>query len=267
MELHLDKTLSIPPVPVTAWVFDIEPITFDPSPVGTPTITSGVFFGTSGGPFFIPGLTFGAFGPTPVSETLVVGSRMDVDLDGMDPIERVLVVGPGPELMSGSFEMLDATRFEIRNLVVSFSGSEVVPLEDLLGLGQPGTLTVTTIGQIQINLSAELEPLIQLLWVDENGLSWTASPSPNTIGYDAVRGDLDVLSSTAGDFTAATEECLQNNLVTTSLTDNSNPLLGTGHWTVVRRVTATGNGSYDSLSDSQALLRDALINSSPFSCP
>ena len=84
------------------------------------------------------------------------------------------------------------------------------------------------------------------LTVDTTDVLWTSVP--NAIGYDLIRGDLGLLGSSAGNFTTATEECLGNDLVTTSL---SNAIVdpfppGAGSWFIVRGVLGTGNLSYDS---------------------
>ena len=263
LELLLDKLLSVPPV--MAWAFDIDFVVFDPSVLGTPTISAGVFFGVGGGPFLIPGLTFSAFGPTLINETLPVGTRLDIDLDGLPPVERVMVVGPGFEVMSGIFEMLDATRFEIRDLVVSFSGFEIIPLAELACCPlQPGELTVTTTGQTTINLRGDIAPLVQLS-VGNTDLSWTATAS--ALGFDVVRGDLGVLRSTGGDFISATDACLADNFSTSVLPYTAQPAPGTAFWILVRPILSTGNGRYDSFATSQVGPRDLLINGSAFSCP
>ena len=261
LEFLLDKLLSEPPL--AAWTFVIDDVEFDPWAAGTPTATAGVFFGVGGGPFVIPGLTFGSFGPTPIGETLPVGTRLDIDLDGSPPVERVLMVGPGPEVMTGSFEMLDATHFEIRDLAVSFSGSEIIPLAEAFP-GQPGNITLKTTGQITMYLRGEIAPLVQLS-VGNTELSWTNAAS--AIGYDVVRGDLGVLLITGGDLTSSTEECLADNSSTPVLSYTDDPAFGTAFWILVRPILSAGNGSYDSPATSQVGLRDLPINESLLSCP
>jgi len=261
-ELHLDRQLDVPPV--EAWVFDIEPISFDPTALGTPKITSAIFFGISGGPFLVPGLVFGPFGPILISEVLPVGARLDYALEdaegGIQEITDV-VLGPTDEALSALFEMLDATRFEVRDLVVGFSGVDVIDLAVLVP-GQPGELTVMTDGEIRLNLSGET--VIQFSMGRRN-LSWT--PLHEATGYDVVRGDLGTLRDSDGNFTLATEECVADNQAGTTLPYTQAPAPSTGHWFLVRAVTPSGNGSYDTAAESQLAARDDAINASPAACP
>jgi len=99
------------------------------------------------------------------------------------------------------------------------------------------------------------------LIVTDTRLAWTQSVGAT--GYDVVRGDLDVLHGTDGDFTAATEECLADDHPTTLLTYGANPGPGEAHWFLVRTVTTVGNGSYNSTGSMQVGLRDAEIDASP----
>lgn len=98
-------------------------------------------------------------------------------------------------------------------------------------------------------------------------VTWTSVPGG--IGYDVIQGDLALLGDSAGDFTLATEECLGNDLVVTSLAhtglDPGAP--GEGLWFVVRGILGTGNLSYDSFAASQVGGRDTEIDGSTFACP
>ena len=103
------------------------------------------------------------------------------------------------------------------------------------------------------------------LAVTRQRLSWTGTAG--AVGYDVVRGDLGVLHGTSGDFTAATEECLADNHPTTLLSYSTDPAPGEAFWFLVRSVTGSGNGTYDSEGSMQAGTRDAEIDASPVSCP
>jgi len=147
-EFDLDTALTTPPV--DAWTAELAPVAFDPlGTVGTPTLTDAFVFGTTGGPFTIPGLVFGAFGPTAIDEMLDLGMR--IDITGL-PVEiDDAVVGPAAKQVIGTFEMLDDTRFEIRGL--QFGGT-VTTSESYLGATLDFTIAMTT----TMNLSGELIP-------------------------------------------------------------------------------------------------------------
>lgn len=257
-ELVPDTPLTLPPPilpPLTAWVVETTgPFSFDPIPgVGTPTVTSGEFFGTGGPPFAVASLIFGPFGPLPIAETIDVGMRFD--LTGLILPFPDQVVEPGPAPATAELEMLDESRFVIRDLTFDLSGSDTMDLE-------PGELIVMTTGMIQLNLSGELGVR---LTVDHDELSW--SPIGAATSYDVVRGDLDLLAGSGGDFTVATEECLVNGNTTTILPYSIDPDPGFNWWILVRAARALTVLSYDSFGPGQSGTRDAEIASSGFACP
>ena len=97
-------------------------------------------------------------------------------------------------------------------------------------------------------------------------LIWTLLPGATA--YDLVRGDMGTLHATDGDFTAATTNCLGNNLMgANTLVDAAVPASGQGFWYLTRGVSCGGSGTYDELSLSQVAPRDAKINASMLSCP
>lgn len=100
--------------------------------------------------------------------------------------------------------------------------------------------------------------------VSRSELAWDAEA--NATAYDVVRGDLGVLAAT-GDFASATEECLADDLVTTSLPYSAEPAPDEGFWFLVRGGNCGGAGSYDSGAPSQSGSRDAGIEASPGRCP
>jgi hypothetical protein len=86
------------------------------------------------------------------------------------------------------------------------------------------------------------------------------------VSYDIVRGDLESLSSTGGDFIPATDECLQNNHPDTTFPYPPDP--AEGFWFLVRRVySVTEHGTYDTCGPSQVDSRDAEIAASGVACP
>jgi len=103
------------------------------------------------------------------------------------------------------------------------------------------------------------------LHVEPTRLSWYPSPRADD-QYDVVRGDLQTLHDTRGDFSAATVLCLSNDQPETTLSDPDVPELGAGFWYLVRTIRPGGNGTYDSCEPSQVGLRDAEIASSGVDC-
>jgi hypothetical protein len=97
-------------------------------------------------------------------------------------------------------------------------------------------------------------------------LSWS---SLLTAGwYDIVRGNLNVLRSSGGDFTTAMRQCVVSRHTGTSfLYTGPHPPLGEGFWILVRGGNCRGHGTYESGSAHQSGLRDAEIAASGFACP
>jgi len=95
-------------------------------------------------------------------------------------------------------------------------------------------------------------------------LSW--HPPVALPGYDLVRGNLDALHDSLGDFTVATDSCTSNDLVANSVLDADVPAAGHGYWYAIRGNQCAG-GSYDSIGEGLVGLRNDEINASPSSCP
>jgi hypothetical protein len=102
------------------------------------------------------------------------------------------------------------------------------------------------------------------LVVEPDRVSWTALG--NATGYDVVRGDLQTLRDSNGDFTAATQECLVEDHAMTLLDYTAEPGPGQGFWFLVRGVDAGGGLSYESFHPSQIGTRDDEIDSAPGAC-
>lgn len=96
-------------------------------------------------------------------------------------------------------------------------------------------------------------------------VTWSAIGTAT--GYDLVRGSLEDLRSMGGDFSMATDDCLGNELVTTSRDDPTAPDAGSGFWYLVRAVNCASMGTYDSGAASQQGARDAEIALAGASCP
>lgn len=96
-------------------------------------------------------------------------------------------------------------------------------------------------------------------------VSWSAIPGADA--YDLVRGSINQLIASGGNFTTSTQACLANDQVAASYLDPDTPALGSGFLYLVRGVSCGGAGTYDSLSGSQIGSRDSEINASPSSCP
>ena len=97
--------------------------------------------------------------------------------------------------------------------------------------------------------------------VGPDAIRW--DPDPPATFYDVVRGDLGVLKRTAGDYRAATESCVANDLATLSVPFTLVPGVGDAYWFLLR----TKGGSYDAWDSMPAKPRDPGINDAAGSCP
>jgi hypothetical protein len=102
------------------------------------------------------------------------------------------------------------------------------------------------------------------LTLDRSTLTWTEAIG--AYAYDVVRGDLDVLLASGGDFTASVRRCLGEEVPPATLPSADQPALGRGFWYLIRGVSGAMNLTYDSGSPQQIAPRDASINASPRSC-
>ncbi|MCP3981792.1 MAG: hypothetical protein GY716_21020 [bacterium] len=85
-------------------------------------------------------------------------------------------------------------------------------------------------------------------------------------GYDVVRGDLQTLRSSAGDFAPATTDCLADGVGGTSIVQPAPPEPDRVWWFLVRANDVTGAG-FDTVFDSQVGEREAGITASAGACP
>jgi hypothetical protein len=139
----------------------------------------------------------------------------------------------------------------------------------------PGTPTTETCNGIDDNCDGTIDnaaaptgtPTVVLARVSGGSatLSWTSVSAAT--GYDIVRGGLQTLRSTLGDFSAATTNCFGNDILATSVNDPQSPLPGQGFWYALRAENCGGNASYNSGSPKQVASRDAGIAASGHGCP
>jgi hypothetical protein len=108
-----------------------------------------------------------------------------------------------------------------------------------------------------------LDPIA--LSLDETQIFWDALPGAT--GYDVVRGDLGTLHTSGGDFATATQTCLLNGQLATSVSHDAGNLdPGEGYWYLTRTRDVVGNGTYDSGYSSQVGLRDQEVAGSGVDC-
>ena len=105
-----------------------------------------------------------------------------------------------------------------------------------------------------------------VLWDnDKQTIEWTAVEFAD--GYDLVRGRLEVLTGSGGDFTESIDTCLVDDHGETTVLDREMPMVGSGFHYLVRAQAACKDGTYDSGGDGQVEKRDAEIESSAGACP
>jgi hypothetical protein len=97
--------------------------------------------------------------------------------------------------------------------------------------------------------------------VGRGAVEW--DPDPPATHYQAVRGNLGTLRDTGGDYQAATEECVADDVSDVSVSFQLSPAPGEVYWFLVR----TEGGSYDAWDSTPAMPRDAGIDAGPASCP
>ncbi|MBP7149665.1 MAG: FG-GAP repeat protein [Acidobacteria bacterium] len=106
---------------------------------------------------------------------------------------------------------------------------------------------------------------LEFVATSKSDLTW--NPNATAEGYDVVRGRLPELLATGGDFAAATELCLANDVTGDVVSDPATPAPGSGSWYLVRAVNFLGAGSYDELGQGAVGPRDPEIGASGAGCP
>lgn len=109
-------------------------------------------------------------------------------------------------------------------------------------------------------------PILEMFKEAEGAvLSWPSLAEATS--FDAVRGDLATLATTSGDYSLATDVCLDADFTATALGDADDPRPGAGFWYLVRASNCVGDGSYDGPGAGQVAPRDAGIAASAAACP
>ncbi|MGH9866904.1 MAG: hypothetical protein ACREAA_01900 [Candidatus Polarisedimenticolia bacterium] len=101
--------------------------------------------------------------------------------------------------------------------------------------------------------------------VNGAGLTWEALPAAD--GHDIVRGSLLTLRATSGDFAAAVQECVAENVGGDWVAFSPDPPPGEGYWFLLRDREDGIAGSYDAGEPAQVGSADALLEASPLACP
>jgi hypothetical protein len=86
-------------------------------------------------------------------------------------------------------------------------------------------------------------------------------------GYDLIRGDLEQLRSSGGQYDQVALTCLQNDAGGFDLAHSDDPPAGTGWWYLVRGDSGAEVRTYDSFAISQSGARDAGIEAAGGNCP
>ncbi len=135
---------------------------------------------------------------------------------------------------------------------------------DMGNLGTPDGLGLGEIYRIEGNGNGLVEGLV--IGPGSVLIGWDPTLDADT--YDIVRGDLDVLISTAGDFRAALLSCVEPGSFDTTSSDTFDPSAGQGFFYLARAVNATGGGgSYGTNGVGQVDSRNAEIFLSGVDCP
>ena len=103
-----------------------------------------------------------------------------------------------------------------------------------------------------------------VLTVTHQGLQWT--PAAGAIAYDVMRGDLVALRQSGGDFRSATRSCLAEFYDLTDMPYAGVPKPGEAFWFLVRGVSDTEAGTFDSGGPGQVGTRDPEIEAAPAAC-
>jgi arylsulfatase A-like enzyme len=88
---------------------------------------------------------------------------------------------------------------------------------------------------------------------------------PDATSYDVIRGDVATLLATGGDYSAATDTCLANDLGQSSVTDTAPPSSGQVFWYLTRATASPCNGTYGNGTNAIGM-RDYLIGATATAC-
>lgn len=100
-----------------------------------------------------------------------------------------------------------------------------------------------------------------LVWPDATTLAWQATPGATS--YDVVKGSLDPLAASGGDFTSSIDTCFADDTAATSVPEVDLPPAGEAFFYLVRPGPG---GTYDETCPGTLPSRDASIAASPLAC-
>jgi hypothetical protein len=174
-------------------------------------------------------------GGAPLPEEVVTEGLSDPQGVAFDPIYRRLYWA---DRGSGKIQRVDPAGVLVEDVVTNLVAPEGIAIDW---------------GQGELNLE-----------LDDGNLYW--DPAGDATRFDVVRGDLHALRSSGGDYSTAAIGCAAEVAgAGTSFTET--PATGEALFVLVRPVTSTGNGTYDSLGLGQAGARDTQIAASGGDCP
>ncbi|MEW5993855.1 MAG: CRTAC1 family protein, partial [Candidatus Zixiibacteriota bacterium] len=130
--------------------------------------------------------------------------------------------------------------------------------------------TITTLSDIDADQTLTIcdqETVTGLLFSsDKSTISW--DPVSIAEVYDVVKGDLNSLRSSAGDFSSSITGCVEDDSIDTQTSDSIEPLPGEGFYYLARYEYSGGmKGTYEVCSTSQKGRRDSEIEASSNKCP
>jgi len=108
------------------------------------------------------------------------------------------------------------------------------------------------------------KPLMRL-GVTSGSVEW--DPMPEATAFDVVRGDVQTLRATGGNFSVATTACVANDRSGTFVLYSGTPLPGRAFWFLGRDIAGAVAGTYDAGDSAQVGSSDAGIAASPARCP
>jgi hypothetical protein len=106
-----------------------------------------------------------------------------------------------------------------------------------------------------------------LLWVSVDRASVSLASPPDATSFDLVRGDLDALQASGGDFESATIECVADDATASAFTTSLNPPAGRAFYFIARSRDGSTEETWDDGDAEQVRSRDPGLASAASSCP